>query len=784
MAKMDPRSPEVGVTNGIRSWSLEVRSVAGMRPAMTDATGMSQFKRIVERNIVDPPSRELVIAQRSDSSQFGAHFPRMRIALPILLAFQLIVLSFTGSAQWAAVGPLDGRMTSALSLHDTLLVGTTCGVYRSTDNGNTFVPHSRGIPSGPLIDLVEHNGVIYASNFDKGIYTSFDRGVTWQLSLPGRYLRQDGFDWQRFVIANDAVVARGYDEDSLYYSTNGIDWQQQAIAAGLFSMLAGANNVLYCWSSAGPLGAETGLYRSTDLGVTWQLSGGTSQFMEQLYGVGNTLYAFGDRTFTSTNNGLSFTQSTTAPATFGATYSTYDGTRFYLHRGGNAELQFATWQPGQTSWQPMSGGLPTMGNTTCMVHHNGRLIVGRLEHTYTSTNNGNTWTATSLPGINSHVLNDLYTDEQGALAVSDTRFLVGDDAASDWNVTVPVNLSEKYEVVRTAQGFVTITDGFAGIVEVNVSATGAANSWTDASINNAYAATSTLRVSNDTLLLFGNDTDQGDVHHVLLLDLVGQQISDLSAGLFGPSFNNDLKDLVEHNGDYYAIVSARQTGNSFLKKLDIPTGTFWTTVVSQLDGEAFKATALATFNSQLYMGLNEGEGVLVSNDDGLTWSSMNDGLGALTPRSFLATPEMLFMTSDRGVYYLLSGSDTWVDVSNDLLVGDVEQVGITDQYLWARVEGGGAWRLPLAGNVAISERATTALPLTLRPNPTTDRIQLQVDESNSTVFIHDATGRLVLTQAFNVAGSVELDLIALPAGLYRCTVHSASVSRSASFVKH
>lgn len=707
----------------------------------------------------------------------------MRIALPLFLAIHFILSCDRGSAQWAAVGPLDGRMTSALSLHDTLLVGTTCGVYRSTDNGNTFVPHSRGIPSGPLIDLVEHNGIVYASNFSKGIYTSFDRGVTWQLSLPGRYLRQDGFDWQRFVIANDAVVARGYDEDSLYYSTNGIDWQRQAIAAGLFSMLAGANNVLYCWSSAGPLGAETGLYRSTDLGATWQLSGGTSQFMEQLYGVGNTLYAFGDRTFTSTNNGLSFTQSTTVPASFGATYSTYDGTRFYLHRGGNAELQFATWQPGQSSWQPMSGSLPTTGNTTCMVHHNGRLIVGRLEHTYTSTNSGNTWTATSLPGINSHVLNDLYTDDQGALAVSDTRFLVGDDAASDWNVTVPVNLSEKYEVVRTAQGFVTITDGFAGIVEVNVSATGAANSWTDASINNAYAATSTLLVSNDTLLLFGDDTDQGDIHHFLLLDLEGQLINDLSAGLFGPAFYNDLKGLVQHNGDYYAIISGTESGITYLKKLEYPSGTFWTTVISQLDGEAFQASALGSFDDKLFMGLNDGEGVLVSNDDGLTWSAMNDGLVALTPRSFLAAPEMLFMTSDRGVHYLLSGSDTWVDVSNDLLVGDVEQVGITDQYLWARVEGGGAWRLPLAGNVAITERTTSALPLALRPNPTADRIQLQVEESNSTVVIHDATGRLVLTQAFTVAGPVELDVFALPAGWYSCSVQSASTIRTASFVK-
>jgi len=145
---------------------------------------------------------------------------------------------------------------------------------------------------------------------------------------------------------------------------------------------------------------------------------------------------------------------------------------------------------------------------------------------------------------------------------------------------------------------------------------------------------------------------------------------------------------------------------------------------------------------------------------------------------------MLFMTSDRGVHYLPFGSDTWVDVSNDLLVGDVEQVGITDQYLWARVQGGGAWHLPLAGNVAITESEATMLPLALRPNPTADRIQLQVEEGKSTVVIHDATGRLVLTQAFNVAGSVELDLIALPAGLYRCTVHSASASRAASFVKY
>ena len=90
-----------------------------------------------------------------------------------------------GRTRWAPI-------TAMGSFNGTILTGTyEMGIYRSTNNGNTWVAANTGLPQGgggyPLMSaFAEFDGALYASatliNFDPsgaGVYRSLDDGLTW-----------------------------------------------------------------------------------------------------------------------------------------------------------------------------------------------------------------------------------------------------------------------------------------------------------------------------------------------------------------------------------------------------------------------------------------------------------------------------------------------------------------------------------------------------------------------------------------------------------------------------
>jgi hypothetical protein len=122
-------------------------------------------------------------------------------------------------------------------LNDQTLVGSACWIYRTTNGGANFYDHSQGIPSGKIISTVNDDGVLIACIESKGLYRSTDLGVTWTLSRPGTYLRQDGFGQQNLLLLNGMCVARNYGSgDTLYFSNdNGLSWQLQTFDNPLFN---------------------------------------------------------------------------------------------------------------------------------------------------------------------------------------------------------------------------------------------------------------------------------------------------------------------------------------------------------------------------------------------------------------------------------------------------------------------------------------------------------------------------------------------------------------------
>ena len=142
------------------------------------------------------------------------------------------------------------------------------------------------------------------------------------------------------------------------------------------------------------------------------------------------------------------------------------------------------------------------------------------------------------------------------------------------------------------------------------------------------------------------------------------------------------------------------------------------------------------------------------------------------------------MTSDKGVYFLPAMGDTWIDISNDLLVGNIDQLQLGANNVWVRARNGGVWKQPRYGDVGLTEQAAPgASPHTLWPNPASDVLQVSAPEVRTgELEVIDATGRRVLRAPLR-GGTVSLDVSGLAPGSYQCVLRSETGSRSSWFMR-
>lgn len=134
--------------------------------------------------------------------------------------------TWTGIGQGEGPGKLNASVQALLPLGGTLLAGTFAGgVYRSSDNGQTWQPPGpgSGMPAGETVWSLTSFGSMVLAGTSSGVYRSLDGGVTWTPSGDG--------------IPPSATTYRVFGD-------------------------SGAPNVWYA-------GTGSGVYRSLDAGLTW-----------------------------------------------------------------------------------------------------------------------------------------------------------------------------------------------------------------------------------------------------------------------------------------------------------------------------------------------------------------------------------------------------------------------------------------------------------------------------------------------------------------------------------
>jgi photosystem II stability/assembly factor-like uncharacterized protein len=157
------------------------------------------------------------------------------------------------------------NIRSLLKVGSQLFAGTDAkpkegkgGIFRSSDNGKTWVQLSGGLPIVGFNALLDH-GALFAGA-DTGVYTSTDNGDHWSYA---------GFGISDTVLALGAIgntIAAGT-TNGLYLSTNnGYSWSYELSSFG--------KKKIYSFTTSGIntfIGSDSGIYLSTDNAQSWKL---------------------------------------------------------------------------------------------------------------------------------------------------------------------------------------------------------------------------------------------------------------------------------------------------------------------------------------------------------------------------------------------------------------------------------------------------------------------------------------------------------------------------------
>lgn len=229
----------------------------------------------------------------------------MRILPSLALLAGLISLSLPVRAQWVLRGLHQVHNDGNLTGHGDVLFGSSDleGMTRSYDAGATWEP----LPNGPEeARACIHDGSYLLAGTSTGIQRSADDGDTWE-SANGT-IPASGTNWVfRFRLVNDvlfAIMSGNMNSGGGVYRSedHGTTWV--SCNAGLYGPFSRVRDVvsmngdLYC-------GLALNVYRSTDMGSTWTAmndEGNTpvsvmalgvvgSRLLASVFDFGNTLYS-------------------------------------------------------------------------------------------------------------------------------------------------------------------------------------------------------------------------------------------------------------------------------------------------------------------------------------------------------------------------------------------------------------------------------------------------------------------------------------------------------------
>lgn len=313
---------------------------------------------------------------------------------------------------WTSVsaGLPAGRNVNAIeAVGNALVAGTSVGVYRSTDGGQSWAPGNAGLPnnSQPLVRSLAVSGdklylgtSVYRdaqNQFLPQVYVSNDQGQNW--SGVGQPIRGNVGGPVTFLTSAFALLAEGanlYSASSIVAANSGADWTEVAASRGLPVPL-----FVYALARAGGTllaGTDSGIFALAADGASWAPSQTGLKAANPVISVsGDTIFAvtLSGALFYSRDNGQSWTEASRIPPGGNGRVRSYTSfavfNNAWYYSGYYSDIYRST-DNGQ-SWTPITEGLAATTAPFCneLDVINGKLHAVFRGALYVLNESGNEW---------------------------------------------------------------------------------------------------------------------------------------------------------------------------------------------------------------------------------------------------------------------------------------------------------------------------------------------------------------------------------------------------------
>ena len=639
------------------------------------------------------------------------------------------------------------------------------GVVRSTNNGAIWMPSV--IPNSNITAMLSMPSEIFAAVYQAGLFRSTDDGATWTPTglTPGSGLELTS------LFAFGGVLFAGGNWGSLFRSTDdGLTWTGWSLSASwCFAASADGSGKLFAAAYGG------GVFLSTDTGMTWNFSS-TGLTDPNVYalaalppdtsGSGHLLAATSSGVFRSSDNGVTW-----APARGGLPDTTTTSLAVSLH-DGTADV-FATRPQGLfrstdngSSWMPtgIGGG---WGKSSIFVDQGGSagttIFFASDNRFDLSTDNGIHWSDASS-GLHTPSLTSIAVSHHGA----ETNVFAGSSGSGVWKFPYSA-------VVNNDTNWTMVHPGLENFNVVSIVTSPAGNS---AGASDVFAVCSVGSFTGGGVY---RSTDNG-VHWTPADTGSSGRLTTLAVvpASNGPGNTN----LLGGAGIYYT--SSGATG--LFRSSD--NGTTWSGDASLQEGRVFSVAAIPTREGDDVVLAVTQSGQYRSTDNGTTWTRSSRFIG---PESFASTTDTggtrIFSCWDAMVVLSTDEGITWTDARDGLppksryfsvaargsyrFVG-LQIMGLTAEALYRSTDDGVTWLNVHPGTAAVY--ALAFYGSTLFAGTSAGEIYLSTDLGTSWAIINSGLmGRAIyaLAVAGDSSGGGTLLAGTSGGGVWRCPLAQA-----------
>jgi photosystem II stability/assembly factor-like uncharacterized protein len=437
------------------------------------------------------------------------------------------------------------------------------GIYRSTDNGNNWTSVSLTI-YGVQTLVKNSDGDIFAGTWENGIYRSKDNGETW---LAEDYGLNNIQVWEMAINQEDKIFAatRG----GVYRSTdNGEHWAEAdtgLIGYLNISIAIGSDGRIYVGQHG-----NNGVFVSTDDGASWAYSGLSSILPWSLeVDPDGNVFAAGDIMYRSNDNGANWTPVGLILSSISNFAKNQSGDIFAI-----TDHIFRTHDKGG-SWNQMTP--PSSSNPLSMaINQNNDIWLGTDYGIYLSEDDGISWTDKGLPQkIISAVL--IHSNGYIFLATQFNGILCSTDAGNSW--------IEKNNGISSIYYFSALAENPAG---------------------DLFAGT-----GNDGIF---RSLDTGNTWVDINSGLTNLKINSIAVK------NEGMLFAATHGG---GVFRSSDNGESWVQKINGLTNLYVRSLAISENGQIFAATYAGAYKS---------------TDDGEIWVAINEGLSNTHLNSIIIDP--------------------------------------------------------------------------------------------------------------------------------------------------